>query len=203
MNQLNLFWETWIDVVDYEGIYQVNGIGDVKSLNYNHTGKEKILKPRLEKNGYLRYTLCKNGKKEQLLAHRVVYEAFYEKIAAGMDIDHIDTNRQNNSIENLRSVTRKQNCNNPITKERVFEANKRKTQDQEWRKNVTEAARKSFSKPIIQLTKEGNFVKEWSSAAEVERELGFHHSNISACCAGKIKSAYGFCWMHLQEKEAV
>ena len=213
MNQLNLFWETWVDVVEYEGLYQVNGRGDVKSLNYNGTGREKILRPSTLKNGYLQVMLYNNGKTEQLKVHRIIYESFYGNIPEGMVIDHIDTNRQNNSVENLRCVTHKENVNNPITKKRMNEANKKKakgpewrkkqlegskkrSQNTEWQKNVSEANKKRCSKPVIQYDLDGNFIKEWSSMHEIERELGFDHANISACCKGKRKSAYGFIWKY-------
>ena len=49
--------EIWKDKKDYEGIYQVSNCGRVKSLNYNHTGKEKILKPTKDRYGYLQVNL--------------------------------------------------------------------------------------------------------------------------------------------------
>lgn len=214
MNQLNIFWETWLDVVGYEGLYQVNGRGDVKSLNYNGTGREKILRPSTLKNGYLQVMLYNNGKTEQLKVHRLVYEAFYGKIPEGMVIDHIDTNRQNNSVENLRCVTHKENVNNPITKKRMNEANKKKakgpewrkkqlegskkrSQNTEWQKNVSEANKKRCSKPVLQLDKNtGEVIKEWASLAEAERNTGILETHISRVCLGKRKSAGGFGWKY-------
>ena len=37
--------EIWKDIKDYEGLYQVSNLGRIKSLNYNHTGKEKVMIP--------------------------------------------------------------------------------------------------------------------------------------------------------------
>ena len=45
--------EIWKDIVGYENIYQISNLGRVKSLNYNHTGREKILKPSVNKDGYI------------------------------------------------------------------------------------------------------------------------------------------------------
>ena len=50
------------------------------------------------------------------------------------------------------------------------------------------------SKPIEQYDLEGNFIKEWESAAEVEKVLGFNHSNISKCCLGRYNVAYNYKW---------
>ena len=51
-------------------------------------------------------------------------------------------------------------------------------------------------KLVFQYTKDGKFVKLWESAHEVQRQLGFHHTNISACCLGKSKSAYDYFWTY-------
>ena len=56
--------ETWKDVRGYEGLYQVSDMGNVRSLNYNHTGLPKILKPGKDELGYLRVNLCKDGERK-------------------------------------------------------------------------------------------------------------------------------------------
>ena len=56
--------EVWKDIEGYEGKYQVSNLGNVKSLNYNHTGKEKLLKP-INANGYLTVHLSINNNKKK------------------------------------------------------------------------------------------------------------------------------------------
>lgn len=175
MNQLNVFEESWIDI---EGKYQVNGRGEVKSLNYNQTGKEKLLKPFYTKDGYLQVDLCLQ-KRKSVRVHRLVWEAFYGKIPDGMEIDHIDTNRENNRLSNLRCVTSMENSQNPITKKRQ-----------------ADSAKRTFRKSVNQFTLEGEFVKAWTSTREIERELGYNHASISLCCNGKLKQAYGYVWKY-------
>ena len=51
------------------------------------------------------------------------------------------------------------------------------------------------SKKVRQLTLDGEFVREWSSLKECERN-GFNHSAVGRCCNGKQKSAYGFKWCY-------
>ena len=51
------------------------------------------------------------------------------------------------------------------------------------------------SKKVRQLTLDGEFVREWSSLKECERN-GFNHSAVGKCCQGKRKSAYGFKWCY-------
>lgn len=49
-------------------------------------------------------------------------------------------------------------------------------------------------KPVSQFTLEGEFIKTYPSAMEVERQIGIAQSNIGACCRGKYKTAGGFIW---------
>lgn len=49
-------------------------------------------------------------------------------------------------------------------------------------------------KPLIQYGIKGNLIKEWKSAAEIERVLGYCAENISACCLNKSNSSHGFIW---------
>jgi hypothetical protein len=48
-------------------------------------------------------------------------------------------------------------------------------------------------RPVLQYTLSGEFVKEWPSMMEAERN-GFCHGNVSPCCLGRRKSAYGYIW---------
>lgn len=50
------------------------------------------------------------------------------------------------------------------------------------------------SKKVYQYTLDGKFVKEWCSAKEIGRELGYDVGCISRCCNGKQKSAYDYFW---------
>lgn len=136
--------EEWRPVVGYDGLYEVSNLGRVKSY---WNGNKKILKPYKANNGYLQVSLCKDGIKSTWLVHRLVYEAFYGTIPAEMEIDHIDTNRQNNSVDNLRCVTHRENQNNQSTLNRLKEACKKRSQNKEWRRNQTESMRKLRSNP--------------------------------------------------------
>lgn len=56
-----------------------------------------------------------------------------------------------------------------------------------------------ISRKVKQFTKDGVFVNEWLCIKDVERELGFFGSNITKCCRGNIKTAYGFVWRYSDE----
>ena len=137
--------EIWKPVVGYEGLYEVSNLGRVKSLNYKNSGKEGIMKGEIIK-GYLRVHLNKTKN----FVHRLVWEAFKGKIEGAwteVQIDHINCNKIDNRLENLRLVTTKENANNALTKKRKEEMLKKRAQDPEWRRKNAEAAKKLAQDP--------------------------------------------------------
>ena len=109
--------EIWIDVKDYEGLYQVSNWGRVKSLEREEIHiqygkqvvrhlKERILIPRDEGTRHLQVSLCKNGKKEMKHVYRLVAEAFLPNPNNYNAIHHIDRNPLNNRLENLEWMDR-------------------------------------------------------------------------------------------------
>lgn len=101
--------EVWKDVLDYEGDYEVSNIGDVKSLKY---GREKILKPSFDSDGYPIVNLSKNNKSKVFKIHKLVAVAFLGNNQDGMTkkvVDHIDFNKLNNQLSNLQLITTREN----------------------------------------------------------------------------------------------
>ena len=158
--------EIWCPIKGYEGLYQVSDKGSVKSIGY---GKERILKPGRIKTGYLRVNLCKNGEKKNWLVHRIVAQAFIPNPDNLPEVNHKDEDKENNSVQNLEWCDGKYNINYGTRTDRC-------------------------SKPVLQFTKDGKLVREWKSASDVERNLGYFQNYISSCCTGKCKSAYDFIW---------
>ena len=123
--------ELWKNIKGYEGRYQVSNQGRVRSLNRIITNcrgrkqivKEKILKPENVFDGYERVCLFRNGKRKHYRVATLVYEAFNGSIPEGLEIDHINGIRTDNHLDNLRAVSHRDNCWNPITRERHIAAN--------------------------------------------------------------------------------
>lgn len=107
--------EIWRDVPGYEGLYKVSSKGRVKSLDKTGSKSEMMLRPFVQ-DGYLRYTLRKDGAKRNQFAHQLVAKAFIPNPHNRIYIDHIDTDKTNNVVSNLRWVTKKENSNNPQTR---------------------------------------------------------------------------------------
>lgn len=106
----------WKPVVGYEGLYEVSDGGDVRSLVYGGPlGTKKRPLPRMVKHavswrGYPRVGLCRPGSvRKNTPVHRIVLFAFRGAPAAGLECNHIDGNKKNNSVENLEWVTRREN----------------------------------------------------------------------------------------------
>jgi hypothetical protein len=102
--------ENWLPVVGYEGLYEVSDLGRVKGLK-----RGKILKPKLEKNGYARATLHNKGEKKCSI-HRLVLQTFLP-IEDEMDCDHINHIKNDNRLANLRWCSRSQNIRYKLKKE--------------------------------------------------------------------------------------
>lgn len=125
---------------------------------------------------YWYVSLIHNGIKKSYRVHRLVYKTFIGDIPKNMVIDHIDGNRNNNNINNLRCVTLSENCQNPNTK-----YNK--------------------SRSIVQIDKNsGKVINTFKNITDAETYItkgylvGKQQGHIGECCKGKRRTAYGFFW---------
>ena len=88
-----------------------------------------------KKNGYLYFS----AKNKHILHHRALYEIFVSVIPEGYQIDHINTVRDDNRLENLRVVTRSENMLNPLTIQHNREAHIGKKLTKEHKQHVSES----------------------------------------------------------------
>lgn len=103
--------EIWLDIKDYEGIYQVSTLGRVKRLKGKGCKEDRILKQIEGGAGYLKVCLYKEGKKSFRWVHRLVAQTFIGDYTKDkLEIDHIDRNKKNNKLDNLRWLSHKENC---------------------------------------------------------------------------------------------
>lgn len=185
--------EEWRNIDGYNN-YQVSNLGRVKSLNYNKTKKEKIMQTAINQ-GYCRLSLVNNeGHRNSLLVHRLVAQAFIPNPENKPQIDHINGIKTDNRVENLRWATASENGLNPITNARLRKSAKG-SHLCSWRGHFNDEH--PMSKSVLQYDLEGNFIKEFGSTMEVERETGIRHSYVSDCCNGKIKKTQGFIFKYL------
>lgn len=140
-----------------------------------HKIKNNILKPSLTC-GYYKVRLSKNGLVEDYMIHQLVYKVFvgdYDKTK--YIIDHIDGNKLNNEIENLRLLTPSEN-----TKAALYETKTNKN-----------------AKKVGQYDLNGKFIKEFNSTREAASQLNLDSSTISKVCRGINKTHGGFIFKYL------
>ena len=153
--------EIWKDIEGYEGAYQVSNRGRVKSLNYNRSGKEGILKLGKDKDGYLQVVLCKNSKLKTVKIHRLVAQTFINNPNNLPEVNHKDENKENNCADNLEWCDRKYNMNYRTVKQKIGAANQKN----------------------IRCIETGEI---FSSMVEAERKTGINQTHIGKC-ANNIK----------------
>lgn len=104
--------EIWKDIIGFEGLYQISNYGNVKSCKRMVNAKygkrlvnEKLLSLGKDRDGYLMVILCQEGIKKTVKIHRLVANAFIDKIDDKEIVNHIDSNKSNNILSNLEWVS--------------------------------------------------------------------------------------------------
>lgn len=160
--------EIWKDIPEYEGLYQVSNLGNVKSLFRN---KERILKPGII-NGYYQVNLRKINSNKWYRIHRLVASVFIPNHDNKPHVDHINGIRNDNRSENLRWCTQKENNSFPLILSKKY-------------------------KPVLQINKDtGDIINEFPSIKEAANVLNINHSDIITCCKGRIKTSHGYIWKY-------
>lgn len=145
----------------YNGKYDVYLDDDFVIYYYKINGKGKFVQRSISKNknGYFQVH-TKIGLKK---VHRVIYETFVGEIPEGYEIDHINTNKTDNRLENLQIVTHKENMNNPLTRKHTSEVKNGHV--------VTEDTKKKISK-----TKKGIVKSEFGKKFKEHFGITFYES---------------------------
>lgn len=156
--------EIFKDIPNYEGLYQVSNYGRVWSIH-----NQRILKPAVSHNGYNRiYLKCKNGKYKNERVARLVALTFIPNPEGKPQIDHIDHDRVNDYVGNLRWVSVKENQRNRENNRKVKQINK----------------------------KTGEVIAVFDSIAEANEAIGrkANHSGIYNVVSHRAQTTAGFIW---------
>lgn len=99
--------EIWKRVPDFED-YEVSNMGRVRSLKYN---KVRILKPSVNSRGYLSIDISNRIQTKKVSVHQLVAITFLNHKPDGLKkvVDHINSNRLDNKLDNLRIVSNREN----------------------------------------------------------------------------------------------
>lgn len=185
--------EEWKDIKGFEGKYKVSNESRVKSIDrVIITGRgarhynEHILFPSI-KDGYEVINLSVGNEIIQKRVHCLVAEAFIPNPDNKPCVDHINGNRQDNRIENLRWCTKEENNNFELAIKNKKEAHKNQTNE-------------NLIKPVIQINKDGEIIAEFDSPKEAAEAVGCTRNAITKGCREKIKIK-GYFWKYKKEEE--
>ena len=122
MKELKRIDEKWKDIPGYEGFYQASSLGNIRSVNRfvnSINGSLRLLKGRVlvkhkNQKGYFSVCLKVNNKQRTKLVHQLIAKTFLNHKANGNKkvVDHINHDKSDNRIENLRVVSQRENLSN-------------------------------------------------------------------------------------------
>ena len=204
--------EEWRDIVGYEGKYKISNRGRLFLCGVYRDGRRyrpHIKKTRLDAWGYEYANLTDfEGKVKTHKIHRLVAVAFIDNPNNLPCIDHIDGDRTNNKVDNLRWASYEMNANNPITRERLSIASKKYSRQDHVREkrrrdafkpqNIL-ARRQKIIRQVCQYSKEGVFIKEFDSITNAALSVNGKSTSITRACKGRRPTAYGFIWRYKDE----
>lgn len=184
--------EIWKDIPNFEGLYQISNLGNVKSLKRKVKNKngyriieETILKKQMNNKGYYIINLRKNSSHTFKLVHRLVGVVFLKNKNNYPIINHIDGNKLNNNVSNLEWCTYNHN---------IKEAYRLKLN-----KYTNLINFKNKPKKVLQYDKNNNFINEFNSIREASRITNVCYNSIWLNCCGKQKCAGGYTWKFKEE----
>lgn len=191
--------EIFRDIEGYEGIYQITSFGRIWSMPrtdmLGHKRNGKYLKGGVTKNGRNRIILYKGEIQKMFFIHVLVAKAFPEICGTwfeGADVHHknhkVDDNRPENLIVLSKDEHKALHSDSDVTYKRRSVAYKKA-----W---TTRKRRYGWKKPVLQFSKDGEFIKDYPSGKEAAKETKTNYPTLNNCLRGKIKTAGGYVWKY-------
>lgn len=189
---VSLDGEEWKDIPSLQGCYIASTFGRIISLGRYVKNRHTLIwkKPKVSKQtkllttGYYAVMVSQNNQSKLLLVHRLVAEAFLPNPLNYPCVDHIDTNKENNIVSNLRWCSYKGNMNNKRTLHHLRSTQKIHT-------------RKGFSYPVVAL-ENGVCIKTYPSITSVKKD-GHDPKRVSIVCDKRGKRHHNYNWMYLSD----
>ena len=182
--------EVWKDIPNYEGLYQISNLGNVKSLcfgarNIRKSNIVKLLHQSPNNLGYHKVQLYKDGKSKMFYVHRLVALSFIPNPDNKPQINHKDGNKDNNTVDNLEWATSKENLNHAITSG--------------LRTSTPRLGIKAKPRKINQYDKRGNYVATHYGIAETAQLFNVSYKSLQSCLSGHHKSSGGYVWRYADD----
>jgi hypothetical protein len=189
IKNVNTMKEIWLPIKGYEDYYEVSNFGRIKSLNRVVGDRvrielpERIMKMSKNEAGYWMVDLYKKSKRTTNRVHRLVAEAFIPNPKNKPQVNHKDSNRANSCVSNLEWCTPSENTQHGYDFGNLTGY---------WSGRL--GYENKSSKPIIQRSISGDFIREFAGQMEAERSTGIFQANIGKVCRGERNHAGGFLW---------
>ena len=155
--------------------YQVSKLGRIRSLKRKNI---KIMNIKINRHGYCTVYLTKNGILKTLTVHRLVAKAFIPNPENKPCIDHINTIRTDNRVENLRWVTHKENCNNELTIKKKSDNTKGENNPM-YGKHHTKEMKEKITNNKERSKKISKSLKGHSVSDESREKISKNHADVS------------------------
>lgn len=195
--------EVFKDCVGYEKYIKVSNYGRVltNEIVYENSDnlcvkQHRILKQRINKGGYATVTIHVDGKTKCLLVHRLVALSFIRNEKGLPCVNHKDENKLNNSVENLEWCDREYNNNYGTRNKRISQSNKG-VYTERMKKHL-ERIKEESKIPIIQLDKEGNYIRCFSSISEAQNVL--HNKGIASALSRGKSFSKGYIFRKIRKE---
>jgi len=176
--------EIFEPIKGYEETYLISTDGNVWSKRSN-----KMLKPNTDKYGYEYFVFCVDGKRKTVKKHRLIAETFIPNPENKPTVDHINCNKKDNRICNLRWATNKEQSNNPITYKKLSERDTK-----EYLRYI--GGIKNFGRKKVTVYKGSDCIGTFDSLLSAANKLEVNYSKASECANGKRNhtGGYKFLW---------
>lgn len=185
--------EEWRDVVGYETRYEVSSTGKVFSHRCG-----RLLKQHKNPDGYYKVKLQKaNGEVHTCFVHRLVAIAFIPNPEDKETVNHKDTNKTNNNIDNLEWCTKGENTRHAWANGccKITEAQR------EWAKKLTQMGVEKNRQPI-QCISNGEVIAKFRSISDAARLLNTSEATISAYFTRKNRTTcLGYQWEKILKED--
>lgn len=175
--------EVWKDIDDFEGYYQISNFGRIRSCDRyvnSKSGSKRLVRGNIHNcyvghGGYYYISLYKDNKHRLCTLHRLIAKAFLPNPNDLPCIDHINTDRKDNRIDNLKWVSYLENNKNEITIKHKKES-----------MNLYR---------VEQLSEDKEVIAEYISTREASEKTGFLPKSIQVAISRKHK-LHGFYWRY-------